>query len=291
MFHQDKKIQLSKLLSHVLSKDVSVSNIQMQGGGCINKAAVLETSEGKMFVKWNYSNLHNMFDVEVKGLEILRSAGEMVIPNVLGLIEEHDESFLFLEMIEPQKQEPRFWADFGVRLAKLHRHTSRSFGLEYDNYIGSLPQKNNQMDSWVDFFYQNRLMAQLNLAFENHKMDRSIMIHFENLYKRLNEILPVEAPALLHGDLWGGNVLKATDGTVSLIDPAVYYGHREMEMAYTKLFDNNPIEFYWAYNEEFPLASGFKERIEIYNLYPLLVHVNLFGGGYVNQVKKIVSKY
>ena len=290
-FISEKSIFFQELLTTLLGKEVSIQNIQMQGGGCINKAAVINTSEGKYFVKWNYITLREMFEVEVKGLELLRSTNIVEIPKVLGLVDAHDESFLFLEMIEPETICSSFWEDFGRKLAKMHQVTNKYFGLTHDNYIGSLVQKNNSTEDWNDFFYHQRLIYQLQLAFDSGKMDKSILIHFENLYRRLNEILPKELPALLHGDLWGGNILKGKNGEVCLIDPAVYYGHREMELAYTMLFDNNPDTFYQAYELEYPLEKDFDKRIPIYNLYPLLVHVNLFGGGYINQVKSIVEKY
>lgn len=291
MFQDEKKSQFSELLSNLWGKLVTVSAIQLQGGGCINKAAILTTSEGKVFVKWNYSTLAPMFEAEEKGLQLLRSAGEVIIPKVLGRVTSEDETFLFLEMISPNEIKKDFYEDFGKRLANIHKHSAPQFGLDHDNYIGSLVQINTLTDNWNDFFYEHRLLVQLMLAFDAQKLDKSILIHFENLHQRLNEIFPKEPSSLLHGDLWGGNILKGQDGSVCLIDPAVYYGHREMELAYTKMFDDHPDSFYSAYHNEFPIKKGFEDRADIYNLYPLLVHVNLFGGGYVNQVKEIISLF
>lgn len=291
MFEDAKKYQFSKLLSNLWGKTVTVNHIQPQGGGCINKAAIITTSEEKLFVKWNYSTLASMFEAEEKGLKLLRSTGEVIIPRVLGRVIAEDETFLFLEMISPSQIKEDFHEDFGRRLANMHKHSAPQFGLDHDNYIGSLVQINTPTDDWNYFFYEHRLLVQLQLAFDAHKLDKSILFHFENLYQRLNEILPKEPPSLLHGDLWGGNILKGQDGSVCLIDPAVYYGHREMELAYTNMFDHHPEAFYKAYHDEFPMENEFDKRVDIYNLYPLLVHVNLFGGGYIEQVKRIIRVF
>jgi fructosamine-3-kinase len=141
----------------------------------------------------------------------------------------------------------------------------------------------------LDFFIEERLEKQLKLALSSGKMINSDADLFQRLYSRL-DIIPIEAPSLLHGDLWSGNFMTNADGMPCLIDPAVYFGHREMDLAMTKLFGGFDDEFYEAYNESFPLAAGFEERIDIHNLYPLMVHVNLFGGGYVQQVRGILKK-
>jgi fructosamine-3-kinase len=145
-----------------------------------------------------------------------------------------------------------------------------------------LLQSNEYTANWIDFFIEKRLKAQAGLAFYNGEIPRSLYDKFNDLYNKLPELLPSEKPALLHGDLWSGNVIVGSNGHVSLIDPAVYYGNREAEIAFTKLFGGFSSAFYDAYNEAFPLEKGFEERIDIYNLYPLLVHVNLFGSGYIN---------
>ena len=166
-----------------------------------------------------------------------------------------------------------------------------SFGLDHDNYIGSLPQSNHQHTSWVEFFIEERLEKQIALAKNSGALNNSTIQQFNNLFKRLKEIIPEEKPSLLHGDLWNGNYMLAADGCACLIDAAVYYDHREMDLAMTRLFGGFPEEFYESYHETFPLSSGFEERVDIHNLYPLLVHVNLFGGSYISQVKSVLSRF
>lgn len=287
----EKKRQFSNILTNLIGYNIEITHVYAQQGGCINKAAILESKSDTFFVKWNYSTCREMFEKEIDGLKVIRSTNQFKIPNILGIVDFQDETFLFLENIYSKKSKDSFWEDFGTKLAKLHKYSNVKFGLNYDNYIGSLIQKNSFHDDWNTFFYENRLLYQIELAFSSNKFEKSILFHFENLYKRLSELIPVESPSLLHGDLWGGNVLIDSDGNTCLIDPAIYYGHREMELAYTTLFDKNPSKFYSAYSNEFPLEKGFQQRIEIYNLYPLLVHVNLFGGGYIDSVKKIIKKY
>ena len=179
----------------------------------------------------------------------------------------------------------------GQTLAALHQHTAPSFGLDYDNYIGSLRQSNRPWDSWIDFFVHQRLEPQIRLATDNHQPIHALKKKIEAFYKEISALLPKENPALIHGDLWGGNLLTDEKGYPCLIDPAVCFGHREAELAYTQLFGHFDRQFYHVYNESFPLEPGFKERADLYNLYPLLVHVNLFGGGYVQQSEAIVSRF
>ena len=169
----------------------------------------------------------------------------------------------------------------------MHQQTHPKFGLEFDNYIGSLQQSNEQNKNWDDFFIQKRLQAQLSIG----DFTANILSDFDKLFQKIPNIFPAEKTALLHGDLWSGNFLAKGGDTPTLIDPAIYYGNREMDIAMSKLFGGFNSDFYFAYNESYPLENGWEERIQICNLYPLLVHVNLFGGGYINQVKNILSYY
>jgi len=171
------------------------------------------------------------------------------------------------------------------------RLTNTNFGLDYNNYIGSLHQQNNLHPTWVDFFINERLQPQIKLARDNNEIDSTTILKFENLYKKLDEVFPKEKPALLHGDLWSGNFMSDEKGESVIMDPTVYYGHREMDIAMAKLFGGFDAEFYSSYNEHYPLENGWEQRINVCNLYPLMVHVNLFGGGYLGQVKSILSKF
>ena len=152
-------------------------------------------------------------------------------------------------------------------------------------------QQNNSHTNWTDFFIQERLQIQIKLARDHHQIESTTISKFEKLYHRLDDIFPKEQPALLHGDLWSGNFMVDEKGAPVIMDPAVYYGHREMDIAMTKLFGGFDNQFYDAYNAHFQLEKGWKSRIDICNLYPLLVHVNLFGGSYLQQVKNIITKF
>ena len=291
---QGKKLyqNIAGRLSEKLEKEVLFQKSDPVGGGCINNTEKIETSSGNFFLKYNDAKqFPGMFDAEAKGLKLLREANEIFVPEVICLGEERDESFLVLELVRSGRRQRNFFEDFGKRLAKLHKHTSGGFGLDHDNYIGSLPQRNWPHDNWVDFFVEERLEQQIKLACDSNVLSRSFIPQFNNLFRRLNEIFPDEKPALVHGDLWSGNFMTAPDGFACIIDPAVYFGFREMDIAMSKLFGGFPAEFYDSYNSEFPMEKGWQLRADICNLYPLMVHVNLFGGGYVYDVQSILKRF
>jgi protein-ribulosamine 3-kinase len=292
MIPPDLQAAVEEKLSGIFSSHFSILKNQPVGGGCINHAHKLETNHVNFFLKWNDASAYpKMFEAEAKGLSELRSAKALYIPDVVLSGEANGKSFLILEWIEPGKRKNNFWNDFGEKLALIHQHTSTNFGLDHDNYIGSLNQSNRQHTSWTEFFIHERLEPQLKLAIDNNKLSNHQITHSSNLFNRLHEIIPEEKPSLLHGDLWNGNFMIGKDGSACLIDPAVYYGHREMDLAMTKLFGGFDSAFYQSYNETFPLEKNFETRIDIHNLYPLLVHVNLFGGGYIQQVNSILSRF
>ena len=230
-----------------------------------------------------------MFETEKLGLNLLREHSDFAIPKPLLAGNLPGNDFLLMDWVE--LAEHGDWNDFGERLAKMHFQTHSKFGLDHQNYIGSLQQDNTFEHSWSEFYINRRLSPLCKKAFDNGQIDRSILGAFERIYQRLDEIYPIEAPALLHGDLWSGNRAFTSDGTPCIYDPAVYYGHREIDLAMTKLFGGFPNEMYNAYNKTYPLETGWEERIPIGQLYPLLVHVILFGGGYANQIRSIVSKF
>jgi fructosamine-3-kinase len=284
--------RLLELLSQQTGKETEIINSSSVGGGCINNAMKVETNEGGFFLKWNDAKrFPRMFEAEAKGLALLKPANAISIPEVIATGEAENYSFILMEFIEAGSRQKNFWQHFGTALARLHQHTSEVFGLDHDNYIGSLPQSNTQKKAWTDFFISERLEKQLALAVSSGAINNSITQQFNNLFKRLPELIPAEPPSLLHGDLWSGNFMTGADGNAVLIDPAVYYGHREMDLAMTKLFGGFSHEFYEAYHDAFPLQPGFSSRMDIHNLYPLLVHVNLFGGGYVQEVKNILGDF
>lgn len=286
------KDNIERTLAEQTGETVAIRCVRSIGGGCINNAQKLETTAGSFFIKTNDATRYpGMFEAEAKGLEMLKSAGAIRVPDVVACGKAGSQSFIILEFIDSGARTKTFWEKFGQSLANLHRHTSHQFGFDHDNYIGSLKQINKRHDDWKSFFVEERLHKQAQLAVDNGLLSKKHIRQFESLYRKLEDLLPKEPPALLHGDLWSGNFMTADYGEACIIDPAIYYGHREMEIAFTQLFGGFDARFYEAYHEAFPLQPGFDSRKEICNLYPLLVHVNLFGGGYAASVETLLARY
>lgn len=262
------------------------------GGGSINQAFRLETSSGNYFIKYNSADRYpGMFECEAKGLNLLRKSGCIQIPVVLHQAVAGKFDFLMLSYIESSQPENNFWQVFGQQLAALHQNSSPVFGLEYDNYIGSLKQVNHPHASWYEFLISERLEPQVKQAIDDGLLNLTDARRFDNFYKKLPEILPQEPPALLHGDLWSGNFMVGGDGLPCIFDPAVYYGHRETDIGMTRLFGGFPKQFYDAYQDALPMEKGWEARVEYNQLYPLLVHVNLFGRSYTSQVRQITGRF
>ena len=232
-----------------------------------------------------------MFESEQKGMALLNSANAFRIPECYFIGEYADKSFLLMEFVESAPTAGEFWENFASALADLHKNSSETFGLDYDNYIGSLPQVNTRASTWADFFIENRLQLQEKMARDSGKINKSISNRFSKLYYKMADLIPLEKPSLLHGDLWSGNFLADQGMNPVIFDPAVYYGHREMDIAMSLLFGGFSSDMYIHYQQKFPLESGWEERAAIWNLYPLMVHVNLFGGGYMSQVETILQRY
>lgn len=284
------------LLSQHFGHTVEVTRTSGVGGGCINDAHRLETLAGSFFVKYNSASRYpGMFDAEAKGLVLLRNSNTLYVPEVIGNREAGPNSILVLEYIEPGVQQDDFWTNFGEGLAGLHQSLPdqgvKGFGLDHDNYIGSIPQQNKWHASWIDFFIIERLEAQLRIARDQGRAGSELSQLFQRLYKRLSDFFPEEPPALLHGDLWSGNFMTGCDGQAVIIDPAVYCGHRYMDLGMSLLFGGFSQAFYDSYDDAFPLEPSWRQSMDIANLYPLMVHVNLFGGGYLNSVKSVLRRF
>jgi protein-ribulosamine 3-kinase len=272
--------------------DAEILASKFIGGGDISQARLLVTTRGKFFLKMNTGNeAGRMFATEAKGLQTLAKSGGLRVPKVIGLGQSGGHAFLLLEYLETGYQPPGFWEEFGVGLAALHRSSAPEFGLDHDNFIGSLPQSNARHDSWPTFFTNERLHPQLELALHGRQLTSTDAKNFEHLYKKLPDICPAEPPALTHGDFWSGNFMCNTEGHPVLVDPAVSYAHREMDLAMSRLFGGFDRPFYRSYEETWPLAPGFEQRLPVYQLYFLLVHVNLFGGGYAGSVRSILQQF
>lgn len=272
--------------------DLIVKDSHSVSGGSINSTYKLSTNRGDFFLKLNASTPPDFFEKEAEGLNLLKSANtDIHIPEVIavGNPDIDEPAFLLMEFIEEGRYGDSF--AFGTQLAKLHQNYSDQFGLENDNYIGSLPQRNHRHNDWASFFSDERITPQMEMAINSGKVNSGIQSNWDRLSAKLNDMLPPAKPSLLHGDLWGGNYLFDRTSRAVLIDPAVYYGHPEMDLAFSKMFGGFSADFYRGYESVSPLQPGFEERVAVYNLYPLLVHVNLFGGHYTTQAIQLLNKF
>lgn len=282
------KNKIEKILKEKITNQYSVS------GGCINDAKILHTDSGKqLFIKTNYNNLPGMFLNEANGLKELLKANSIRVPKVICV----EEDFILLEAIKSSSMSNNFFEDFGRRFAQLHKYSEKYFGFYENNYIGSTPQINipdeSEQTDWTSFYFNKRLKFQFDLAEKNGFAREELRKAFSQLEDRIEELLSydVEKPSLLHGDLWSGNFMIDENGNACLIDPAVYYGNREADLAMTKLFGGFDNKFYSAYEEEFPLQNGYAYRENIYKLYHVLNHLNLFGSGYYQQAVSLIKYY
>lgn len=288
MFDNSEFFEKAIFLS--LGKNIPIQQATLIAAGNINQGVLLETSEGRFFLKTNFETEKDIFDKEAMGLKVLRENTPLEVPLVHGSGRIGEQSFLLMDWIQSGKANVSYWKELGLGLAQLHMVTQPAFGFHEDNYIASLTQSNNPQTSWADFFVENRLEPMMGKAYYEGLIPLGFYKKFQQIYPLLESIFPNEKPALLHGDLWSGNIIKGKDGNPALIDPAVYYGHREMDLAFSRLFGGFDGEFYEAYNTLFPLEPGFEERESVYNLYPLLVHLLLFGKSYLPGIQKTVQR-
>ncbi len=287
--------EICKLLKPVFGQEVEVQSSSQVDGGCINQTHILHlTNDERVFLKHNPHPAPDFFVAESKGLELLSQADKGPrIPKPLALQDSPTPSFLILEYIEKSSPAPDFPVRFAQSLADLHRNSHHSFGLDHDNYIGNTPQKNNFESNGVIFFRDQRLRYQQELARKSGKLPSSTDKKISKLCDRIENYLDTagEKPALLHGDLWSGNYFSDRDHTACIFDPAVYFGLREADLAMTELFGRLPQRFYETYHEAFPLNPGYDERKDLFNLYHLLNHLNLFGSTYLGSVEQVIRKY
>lgn len=261
------------------------------GGGSINEAVVLEGDQDSYFVKLNDRRHGEMFEAEYEGLRALAAPGVIRVPTPVCLGAGAGRVFLVMEYIPLRRSAGAgAMARFGRELAALHRVAGERFGWFRDNTIGSTPQRNTPTDDWPTFFAQHRLGAQLELLRQGGYA-RSIGPALERLIEALPSFFPGyhPPPSLLHGDLWSGNYGMDEHQAPVIFDPAVYYGDREADLAMTELFGGFSADFYCAYREAWPLDPGYSTRRTLYNLYHILNHVNLFGGGYLSQATTMTN--
>jgi len=257
-------------------------------GGDINAVFRIYSKNESFVLKYNQtSKFSDLFEKEALGLKLLHSSQSFHIPKVIARGQKGNISFLFLEYIPSGDKSVNFWNIFASRLAKLHQTTQTYFGYETYNYIGTLKQYNGLRTSASDFYIEQRLQPQFELAQRNGYNFTGV----SQLYQHCRQCIPHEAPSLIHGDLWSGNYLINVQGEPALIDPATVFAPREMDLAMMQLFGGfDPIVFKY-YDTLFPLAPQWKSRIKLWQLYYILVHVNLFGKGYFAQAQSIINHY
>jgi len=267
----------------------TIRNKRAAGGGCINEAWVLEDSSRSFFVKLNSASLLPMFEAEAAGLREMADADAIRVPRPVCTGMTGGRSWLVMEQITMGGGTRESQRLAGERLARMHRKQSDAFGWTIDNTIGATEQPNRWNDDWIEFWRDRRLGFQLDLAARKgygaglQASGGKLLESFDRLIDHAPE------PSLLHGDLWGGNIGYDDRGDPVIFDPAVYYGDREADIAMTELFGGFTRDFYDAYNAAWPLDSGYGVRKTLYNLYHILNHLNLFGGGYAGQARSMID--
>lgn len=289
--------QIKELLKNLFLKNlntvISSFDLTFVGGGSINETYQVKINGIKKFcLKLNSStDLPGLFEKEKNGLEFLSKQNCLCIPSIIFCETNDHYQLLLLEWIEAGIRNDSFWKKFGKQLAQLHQISSGYSGFMEDNYMGALPQTNTLTKNWTEFFITCRLQPQIKLALNQHQFDKSYFASFETLFKKLGSIFSYENPSLLHGDLWSGNFLCNEQSSPVLIDPAIYFGHRNMDLAMTTLFGGFDNAFYDSYHYYNPLPTNYKEQWEICNLYPLLIHLNLFGKSYLPGITNTLKKF
>lgn len=271
--------------------ELPLTEIQPVSGGCINNCFKVSNGRQQFFIKTNKADqFPKMFAKEVQGLEALNQNSDFVIPKVIFQQTHQNQAYLVLEWLEMGEANKDSFFNFGKHLAHLHQHSHTHFGFAGDNYIGSLVQHNNLTETWATFYLEQRLVPQIELALKTWASPK-LFKQAEKLALEIEQSFPNCAPSLLHGDLWSGNYMILKNGAIALIDPAVYYGNREMEIAFMQLFGGFDETIFEIYQAHFPLAENFHSRKQIHQLYPLLVHANLFGGHYIDNCKSILNEF
>lgn len=289
MFNENELYE--QVLQELIGPSVHLKSASLIAAGAHNQGIQLSSSEGDFFLKINFDHEKNILEKEAEGLNLLRKSTFLKVPQVIGHGRIGDHNYLLSEYIPSGRYQLDYWENLGLGLAHLHLSSAPNFGLENDNFIASLQQRNFHEDQWINFFIEQRLEPLLGKAYFEQLIPLDFLKEFQAIYPAIEGLFPKEKPALLHGDLWSGNVISTKDGQPCLIDPAVYYGHREMDLAFSRLFGGFDAKFYEAYESILPLEPDFEARMGIYNLYPLLVHLNLFGTAYLPGIERIVKRF
>ena len=288
---------IKKTISENLNKKFSIQGNDLKispiGGGSINKTYRLIYSDHTFFCKLNSATEHpNLFQKERNGLELIQKQAIIKVPEVIDCFEMDEHQVLILEWIQEGERTEKFWKLFGEQLAGLHQVSHNYFGLEEDNYMGSVAQNNHPTGNWIDFFILQRVTPLIQQCFNKKILDARQQNQFVQLFKKLEGIFEKEVtPSLLHGDLWSGNFMCNEEHEVVLIDPAVYFGHSSVDMGMTSLFGGFHSSFYESYAYHFQLPANYMEQWQVCNLYPLLIHLLLFGKSYLPRIESILNKF
>lgn len=262
------------------------------GGGSINDTYKLSAAGKTFFCKVNSAvNFPHLFAREKEGLEALVGQGKIQTPRLVDCFEAEGRQVLILEWVAEGERTKRFWTHFGKSLALLHQVSAEMHGWFHNNYMGSVPQSNTRHSTWCRFFREERLRPMVDRCAQKGLLQSVHLSLFEKFEAKLPSVFNEEKPALLHGDLWSGNFLCSQSGRLVLIDPAVYFGHRSVDMAMTALFGGFRQPFYDAYAYHFPLPSNYKEQWALCNLYPLLIHLYLFGSSYLAPIERTLKQF
>ncbi|HNQ12472.1 MAG TPA: fructosamine kinase family protein [Bacteroidia bacterium] len=286
------KNAIRKVLNSLCGNDDELQSIQQLGGGSINQVYKVKYRNQFFVIKQNSSTkFPGMFEREAEGLGLLKQYSSFTIPDVIGYTDFENNSFLVLEYIASSAPSNIFFEIFAQQLAQLHQNSSPFFGLHHNNYMGSLQQSNSESKSFYDFFLQERLIKLCSKALEKNLISNKTIRSIERAWESKKEQFEERKPQFIHGDLWSGNYLVNEKGEPCLIDPAVYFGIGELDIAMSKLFGGFDQKFYQVYNEINPPGYEYDEVIELLTLYPLLVHLILFGTSYLAPIEQIVKRY
>ena len=280
--------EIAQEISRVTERPFEIQDRRSIGGGSINQAYRLTDGDRDFFLKLNQAAQYAMFEAEALGLKEMADSHTIRVPRPIcwGIVD--GSSYIVMEYLPLGNSSRDAWYQMGQQLAAMHRVVSdRGFGWHRDNTIGDTPQKNPWTADWVTFYGEHRLRYQLQLANRRGNFPRQA-----ELLAALPSLLAGHEPlpSLVHGDLWSGNASVTVDGTPVILDPATYYGDREVDIAMTEEFGGFPQAFYEGYNAAYPLAAGYEKRKILYNLYHILNHFNLFGGGYGSQAQSMIDR-
>lgn len=267
-----------------------IQKLSSVGGGSINDAFRYSIDDVDYFIKFN-NEVDGIIEKEVEGLKAIAKLNCIATPEVISFDKIDNYEVLVLPFVKAGLKTVNAWENFGKQLAEMHFKPAPYYGWHQSNFIGSLPQANEPASDFIDFFINQRLKPQIELAEKRQYFSSSEVNQFEKLFNKLNEIIPDTKPSLMHGDLWSGNFMIGEKDTPYLIDPSIHYNFRETDIAFTHLFGGFDSTFYEAYNFHFPLEPESQDRISLYNIYPLLVHLNLFGRGYYDSVMSNLNRY